>query len=122
MQKGRITQQLLIWLLLCVTVQDSRLQAKQFLAITQKENHSFSDLEGQMNYSCINHNQFFRMTKGVLSGKTGFTNDAGYCYVCAVKSEGRTFVNRAAWLWMAGKQDMEMEGCTDTFAIWQREL
>lgn len=68
------------------------LQAKQFLAITQKENHSFSDLEGQMNYSCINHNQFFRMTKGVLSGKTGFTNNAGYCYVCAVKSEGRTFV------------------------------
>lgn len=68
------------------------LQAEQFLAITQKENHSFSDLEGQMNYSCTNHNQFLRMTKGVLSGKTGFTNDAGYCYVCAVKSEGRTFV------------------------------
>ena len=32
------------------------------------------------------------MTDGVLSGKTGFTFDAGYCYVCAVQRDGKTFI------------------------------
>lgn len=32
------------------------------------------------------------MTDEALSGKTGFTGNAGYCYVCAVVSEGRTFI------------------------------
>lgn len=31
------------------------------------------------------------MYEGVISGKTGFTSAAGYCYVCAVESEGRKF-------------------------------
>lgn len=32
------------------------------------------------------------MTDGVLSGKTGFTGDAGYCYVCACEKDEKTFV------------------------------
>lgn len=32
------------------------------------------------------------MMDGVISGKTGFTGDAGYCYVGALKREDRTFV------------------------------
>ena len=32
------------------------------------------------------------MTDEAVSGKTGFTGSAGYCYAGAVKSEGRTFV------------------------------
>ena len=32
------------------------------------------------------------MMEEAISGKTGFTADAGYCYVGAVESEGRTFV------------------------------
>ena len=32
------------------------------------------------------------MMDGVLSGKTGYTADAGYCYVCAVKKDDRTFI------------------------------
>ena len=31
------------------------------------------------------------MMDGVLSGKTGFTNKAGYCYVGALESEGRVY-------------------------------
>ncbi len=31
------------------------------------------------------------MMQEALSGKTGFTNNAGYCYVGAVESEGRVF-------------------------------
>ena len=32
------------------------------------------------------------MMDGALSGKTGFTGKAGYCYVGALESRGRTFV------------------------------
>ena len=67
-------------------------QVDIFLQITQPQNHAFSDLDKTKSYSCVNHNQLLQMTDGVLSGKTGFTNDAGYCYVCAVESESRTFV------------------------------
>ena len=32
------------------------------------------------------------MSDEALSGKTGFTGNAGYCYTCAVQSERRTFI------------------------------
>ncbi|MCH5250727.1 MAG: D-alanyl-D-alanine carboxypeptidase [Lachnospiraceae bacterium] len=64
---------------------------EQFLNITQTRNHSFTDYSGQRNFSCSNHNSFLSMMSEAISGKTGFTNKAGYCYVGAVESEGRTF-------------------------------
>lgn len=81
-------------------------KAEEFIRVTRTNQHSFSDQGRKQNgsqtfgsdlyttksYSCANHNQLFHMTEGVISGKTGFTNDAGYCYVCAVESEGRIFI------------------------------
>lgn len=32
------------------------------------------------------------MMDGALSGKTGFTGNAGYCYVGALKRDDRTFI------------------------------
>ena len=32
------------------------------------------------------------MMEGALTGKTGFTNEAGYCYVGALQREKRTFI------------------------------
>ena len=32
------------------------------------------------------------MYDNIISGKTGFTGDAGYCYVCAYRCDGRTFI------------------------------
>jgi D-alanyl-D-alanine carboxypeptidase (penicillin-binding protein 5/6) len=32
------------------------------------------------------------MTDGVISGKTGYTGNAGYCYVCACEKDGKTFI------------------------------
>ena len=32
------------------------------------------------------------MMDGALSGKTGFTSDAGYCYVGALRRDERTFI------------------------------
>lgn len=65
---------------------------EEFLAITQTSQYSFSDVGGNCSYSCYNHNAFLNMMEGALSGKTGFTGLAGYCYVGALEREGKTFV------------------------------
>jgi D-alanyl-D-alanine carboxypeptidase (penicillin-binding protein 5/6) len=63
-----------------------------FLKITRTSNHQFSNLAGTKSFVCNNHNAFLQMMDGALSGKTGFTGNAGYCYVGALQREGRTFV------------------------------
>lgn len=67
-------------------------KAEQFITITRTNSYSFQDLSGINSYSCQNHNSFLNMMEGALSGKTGFTGDAGYCYVGALKRDNRTFV------------------------------
>lgn len=64
----------------------------QFLEITRTPGYSFTDLSGRRSFSCNNHNAFLHMMEGALSGKTGFTGDAGYCYVGALRRDERTFV------------------------------
>ena len=63
-----------------------------FLKITQTKQYSFQNVERNRNFTCNNHNAFLQMMDGALSGKTGFTADAGYCYVGALKRGERTFV------------------------------
>ena len=65
-------------------------QKEAFLTITRTPSYSF--YVNSRNFSCTNHNAFLTMMDGALSGKTGFTNKAGYCYVGALESEGRTFI------------------------------
>lgn len=67
-------------------------KAEEFLKITRTQEYSFQNIEGTRSFSCRNHNAFLQMMDGALSGKTGFTADAGYCYVGALEREGRTFV------------------------------
>lgn len=67
-------------------------QKEKFLEITRTPNHTFSDVSGQRSFSCVNHNAFLGMMTGALSGKTGFTAKAGYCYVGALQRDGKTFV------------------------------
>ena len=59
-------------------------QKDTFLKITRAQNYTFSDAEKKRSHSCCNHNAFLPMMDGALSGKTGFTNQAGYCYVGAL--------------------------------------
>ena len=68
------------------------LKNETFLEITQTPNYSFSNIQGTKQYSCVNHNTFLTMMDGALTGKTGFTGNAGYCYVGALRRENRTFV------------------------------
>lgn len=67
-------------------------QKELFLEITRTPNHVFTDLSGKRSFSCVNHNAFLGMMAGALSGKTGFTSKAGYCYVGALRRDGKTFV------------------------------
>ena len=64
---------------------------EEFLEITRTQNYFFTDIEGKGSYSCVNHNALLSMVDGAISGKTGFTNRAGYSYVAALEDDGRHF-------------------------------
>lgn len=65
---------------------------EDFLKITQTADYSFTDCDRKRSFEVHNKNVLLTMMDGVLSGKTGYTVDAGYCYVCAVKKDDRTFI------------------------------
>lgn len=65
---------------------------EEFLAVTSTRNYQFQNLEESRLFSCSNHNAFLDMMDGALTGKTGFTGNAGYCYVGALKRDDRTFI------------------------------
>ncbi len=79
-----------------------------FVHITQTRNYTFSDISGKKYYSVHNTNAFLDMETGVISGKTGFTGNAGYCYVGALTKGEKGFTiallacgwpNNRTWKW-----------------------
>ncbi len=67
-------------------------KSEMFLEITKAPSHTFSDLERTRTFSCINHNALLTTMEGAISGKTGYTNGAGYCYVGAVQKGEKLFI------------------------------
>ena len=75
-------------------------QKEKFLEITRTASYSFesyqesdgSFISSGRTFQCNNHNAFLSMMEGALSGKTGFTGTAGYCYVGALRQDERTYV------------------------------
>ena len=65
---------------------------RTFLHIAQTRNYTFSEITGKRTFSVHNTNALLDRMEGVLAGKTGYTSQAGYCYVCAWEKEGRTFI------------------------------
>lgn len=63
-----------------------------FLEITRTPSYTFWNNSHTKMYQCTNHNSFLNMMEGALTGKTGFTQDAGYCYVGALRSGDKTFI------------------------------
>lgn len=63
-----------------------------FISITSCLQYSFSDTSNQRLFQCNNHNALLWTTEGAISGKTGFTGDAGYCYVGAIRRMDRTWI------------------------------
>lgn len=73
----------------CILVSPER---DMFLRITRSPSHTFAEESGDRTFSCVNHNAFLNMSSEALSGKTGFTCDAGYCYVGAANKDGHTYI------------------------------
>ena len=67
-------------------------EKETFLEVTRAKEYQFQDTEKKRSFSCHNHNAFLDMMDGALSGKTGFTADAGYCYVGSLRRDKRTFI------------------------------
>lgn len=106
----------------CITDSPAK---EAFLKITGTSAYSYPNYKkesggdyvlGGRTVSCNNHNAFLQMMEGALSGKTGFTGKAGYCYVGALQKEGKTFVvsllacgwpNNKTWKWHDAKLLME---------------
>ena len=63
---------------------------EQFLEITRTQDYSFT--ENGRSFQCHNHNAFLQMMEGAFTGKTGFTNKAGYCYVGALERDGKRLI------------------------------
>ncbi len=68
------------------------MEREDFLAITREPSWSFSDLSGTRHFTVNNKNAFLHMMDGALTGKTGFTNGAGYCYAGALERDGRRLI------------------------------
>lgn len=63
------------------------LQNPVFCEIIQTGQYSFTDREGKRNITVNNADSFLSQYDGAIGVKTGFTNQAGYCFVGAVKQE-----------------------------------
>lgn len=98
----------------CVTKSPAK---DSFLQVTRTASYTYHNYKADDNggfvagshvISCNNHNAFLQMMDGALSGKTGFTGKAGYCYVGALERDGKRFSvallacgwpNHKTWKW-----------------------
>ena len=67
-------------------------KAAQFLVVTQTRSYTFWDLEKKNMFNCYNHNTLLDQMDGAVSGKTGFTAKAGYCYTGALERDGKRLI------------------------------
>ena len=63
-----------------------------FLSITREPSWTFTDMDGNRSFTVQNKNAFLQMMEGALTGKTGFTGGAGYCYAAELSDGDRTFI------------------------------
>ena len=83
-----------------------------FLSITREPSWTFTDMDGNRSFTVQNKNAFLQMMEGALTGKTGFTNEAGYCYVGALERGEKRLItvvlacgwpNHKTWKWVDTK-------------------
>lgn len=73
----------------CITISS---KAEEFIEITKTKNYEFGELQGKRYVFCHNHNALLDSYEGAITGKTGFTGKAGYCYVGAAKKGEETMI------------------------------
>ena len=97
----------------CVMQSEKR---DEFRAITATRSYSFCEIDSGRSYTVTNRNAFLDMMAGAFSGKTGFTGNAGYCYVGALTQDDRTYIvallacgwpNNRTYKWSDSKKLMQ---------------
>ena len=66
---------------------------ERFNDIIGTRQYSFCEVNGTRNCSAYNKDAFLNQMNGAFGIKTGFTGNAGYCFVGALKSDGRTVIS-----------------------------
>ena len=91
------------------------IQNDEFLKIIGTRNYFFTELSGKRSFQISNKNRFLDLMDGAIGVKTGFTCEAGYCFVGALKKDGKTFISvvlgagwppNKNWKWSDTKQLM----------------
>ncbi len=89
---------------------------EKFFEIISTRNYSFAEITTGRNFQVSNKNRFLDLMEGAIGIKTGFTADAGYCFVGAVERDGKRFVSvvlgsgwppNKNWKWKDTKTLME---------------
>lgn len=66
---------------------------EKFVEIINTRSYSFAEVHGKRHFTVNNKDLFLDMMNGAIGIKTGFTGEAGYCFVGAVKQDDRCFVS-----------------------------
>lgn len=91
-------------------------KSEEFRKITAARTYNFCEIDSGRTYSCYNRNAFLDMMQGAFSGKTGFTGNAGYCYVGALSRDGKNYIvallacgwpNNRTYKWSDSKKLMQ---------------
>lgn len=69
------------------------IQNEQFIEITNTMSHNFQTVDGKRSFQISNKNIFLTQMEGAIGVKTGFTGDAGYCFVGALERNEKTFIS-----------------------------
>lgn len=119
----------------CIRISDKK---EEFLAITRTASHAFTNYRkengeitaGDRSFTVNNKNAFLSMMEGALSGKTGFTSKAGYCYVGALERDGKCLIvallacgwpGNKGWKWEDTRKLMEYGLSNFTYKEWFSE-
>lgn len=66
---------------------------QEVVDICTTRSYSCDELNGKRHVSITTTDAFLDMVDGAIGMKTGFTGNAGYCFVGAVRQDGRTFIS-----------------------------
>lgn len=69
------------------------IQNPEFLDIIKTPAYTFTDITGARTVSVVNRDAFLTSYEGAIGIKTGFTGNAGYCFVGAARRGDRTLVS-----------------------------
>lgn len=69
------------------------IQNEKFIEIVNMPSYSFAEITKGRTFCVTNKDRFLNMYKGAIGIKTGFTGNAGYCFVGAIKQTDRTLIS-----------------------------